>query len=85
MIILKNLSKLECSRLINKLRVELEQSTFMTLDVKRLAITASFSWMYIEESMTDIDQIYFVLDEGLYQAKANGRNCIVDALIDPIT
>lgn len=85
MIILKNLSKLECSRLINKLRIELEQSTFMTLDVKRLAITASFSWMYIEESMTDIDQIYFVLDEGLYQAKANGRNCIVDALIDPIT
>ena len=35
--------------------------------------------------MKDVEQIYFILDEGLYQAKQNGKNCIVDALVDEIT
>jgi diguanylate cyclase (GGDEF)-like protein len=71
--------------LIEQARQALESSSFDTLDGKKLSITASFSWIYLEPNMTDIDQLYFILDEGLYQAKQNGKNCIFNALEDEIT
>ncbi len=84
LILISNETKDTCLKMIESARVNLEQSSFTTLDRKTLSITASFSWVYLEREMKDVEQIYFILDEGLYQAKQNGKNCIVDALVDPI-
>lgn len=85
LILLNNETKEACLEMIESARSSLEKTTFSTLDGKELSITASFSWAYLEEEMKDIEQIYFILDEGLYQAKQNGKNCIVNALEDEIT
>lgn len=85
LLLLQDEGKEHCLTLIEQARQALESSSFDTLDGKKLSITASFSWIYLEQNMTDIDQLYFILDEGLYQAKQNGKNCIVNALEDEIT
>lgn len=85
LILLSNETKNACFEMIESARSNLEKSNFNTLDGKKLSITASFSWIYLEREMKDVEQIYFILDEGLYQAKQNGKNCIVDALEDEIT
>ncbi|OCH24160.1 GGDEF domain-containing protein [Aliivibrio sp. 1S128] len=85
LILLSNETKNACFEMIESARSTLEKSSFTTLDGKNLSITASFSWVYLEREMKDVEQIYFILDEGLYQAKQNGKNCIVDALVDEIT
>lgn len=85
LILLQDQDKQGCLALIEQARLALENSSFDTLDGKKLSITASFSWAYLDKNMDDIDQLYFILDEGLYQAKQNGKNCIVNALEDEIT
>lgn len=85
LILLQDEDKQHCLALIKQVRLALETSSFKTLDGKKLSITASFSWIYLDKNMNDIDQLYFILDEGLYQAKQNGKNCIVNALEDEIT
>lgn len=85
LLLLQEEGKDHCLTLIEQARQALESSGFDTLDGKKLSITASFSWIYLDKNMDNIDQLYFILDEGLYQAKQNGKNCIVNALEDEIT
>ena len=85
LILLTNETKSRCLEMIESARSNLENTPFTTLDGKQLSITASFSWVYLDREMKDIEPIYFILDEGLYQAKQNGKNCIVNALEDEIT
>lgn len=85
LLLLQEEGKDHCLTLIEEARQALESSSFDTLDGKKLSITASFSWIYLDKNMDNIDQLYFILDEGLYQAKQNGKNSIVNALEDEIT
>jgi diguanylate cyclase (GGDEF)-like protein len=51
---------------------------------KPLNVTASFACLATSNALSDFDDLYSVLDQALYQAKNNGRNCIIDAYNDPI-
>ncbi|KJY68577.1 GGDEF domain-containing protein [Vibrio nigripulchritudo] len=69
---------------VEKMRDLIESKTFMSEDHQTLNLTASFSYLSTSEKLSDFDVLYSILDQALYQAKLNGRNCIVDAYTDPI-
>lgn len=69
---------------VEKMRETIEISHFMSEDHQSLNLTASFSYLATSEKLSDFDILYSILDQALYQAKTNGRNCIVDAYTDPI-
>jgi diguanylate cyclase (GGDEF)-like protein len=69
---------------VEKMQDLIESKTFMSEDHQTLNLTASFSYLSTSEKLIDFDVLYSILDQALYQAKLNGRNCIVDAYTDPI-
>ncbi|MGR6834717.1 tetratricopeptide repeat-containing diguanylate cyclase [Aliivibrio wodanis] len=61
LLLLQGEDKPHCLALVEQARLALESSSFDTLDGKKLVITASFSWIYLEKNMTDIDQTVYHL------------------------
>ncbi len=70
---------------VEMMRVHLEQSAYVSHQGKRLKITASFSFLTSNTIHHEFQSAYHILDEALYHAKRTGRNCVIDAIHDPIT
>lgn len=69
---------------VEEIHYAISSSKFLSETKKPLTITASFAYLATQKSLSDFDILYSVLDQALYQAKSNGRNCIIDAYNDPI-
>ncbi|WP_306416323.1 MULTISPECIES: diguanylate cyclase [unclassified Vibrio] len=69
---------------VEEIHYAISSSEFLSETKKPLTITASFAYLATQKSLSDFDILYSVLDQALYQAKSNGRNCIIDAYNDPI-
>lgn len=69
---------------VEELHYAISSSVFLSESKKPLNITASFAYLATSNALSDFDELYSVLDQALYQAKSNGRNCIIDAYNTPI-
>ncbi|MCY9825342.1 diguanylate cyclase [Vibrio chagasii] len=69
---------------VEELHYAISSTVFLSESKKPLNVTASFAYLATSNALSDFDELYSVLDQALYQAKSNGRNCIIDAYNDPI-
>ena len=74
---LTNTTKQMAKDKVEKIRQSLEDSLVRVSPKESLAVTASFGVMNVNEAHVDFEAVYMDLDQSLYQAKANGKNCIV--------
>ncbi|MGY3569682.1 diguanylate cyclase [Vibrio paucivorans] len=82
---LHNVEDIDVRSRVEQIHKSISDCVFETSTEQSLSITASMSFIATPRSLSDFDELYAILDQALYQAKANGRNCIVDAYKDPIT
>lgn len=83
-LLLKNVDDLDVRDRVEHLHYVIAHQTFIAEDSTPLNLTASFSFLATYKALNDFDALYSILDQALYQAKKNGKNCIVDAFNDPI-
>jgi len=69
---------------VEMLRMAIASQSFDSEDQMPINLTASFAFLATSEALSDFDVLYSILDQALYQAKQNGRDCIIDAYHDPI-
>ncbi len=75
-IILPNTDLKNGALLAERLRQNIEKSTVL-YQGKKITFTASIGVAAYSEEMSNIDELLRKVDEALYEAKAEGRNCIV--------
>ncbi|MGF1712694.1 diguanylate cyclase [Vibrio kagoshimensis] len=83
-ILLKDVEESEVRERVEEIQYAVSSTKFLSESKKPLSITASFSYLSTSQALSDFDVLYSVLDQALYQAKKNGRNCIIDAYNDAI-
>lgn len=83
-IVLTNTKTAEVRERVEELHYTISRSTFLSESNKPLNVSASFAYLATSNALSDFDNLYSVLDQALYQAKSNGRNCIIDAYNEPI-
>lgn len=84
LILLRDTSIEDVRERVEEIHYAISANEFLSESKKPLTITASLAYLATQKSLSDFDILYSVLDQALYQAKANGRNCIIDAYNDPI-
>ena len=84
LIMLTNTKPVDVRERVEDLHYAISSSVFLTESKKPLNVTASFAYLATSNALSDFDDLYSVLDQALYQAKSNGRNCIIDAYNEPI-
>ncbi|MFA0411263.1 GGDEF domain-containing protein, partial [Vibrio splendidus] len=84
LIMLTNTKPVDVRERVEELHYAISSTVFLTESKKPLNVTASFAYLATSNALSDFDDLYSVLDQALYQAKSNGRNCIIDAYNDPI-
>ncbi|WP_284245151.1 diguanylate cyclase [Thalassotalea insulae] len=62
-----------------RLRENINNHQFMTEDGHRMSISASFGVAQLTLELNDSKSFYAVVDEALYLAKAQGKNCVMSA------
>ncbi|MEG3222891.1 diguanylate cyclase [Vibrio gigantis] len=83
-IMLTDTTPSEVRERVEELHYAISSSVFLSESKKPLNVTASFAYLATSNALSDFDELYSVLDQALYQAKSNGRNCIIDAYNEPI-
>ncbi|MCG9691706.1 diguanylate cyclase [Vibrio sp. Isolate22] len=83
-IMLTDTTPSEVRERVEELHYVISSTVFLSESKKPLNVTASFAYLATSNALSDFDELYSVLDQALYQAKSNGRNCIIDAYNDPI-
>lgn len=84
LIYLKEVDAHEVRERVEDLHYAISNTHFLSESKKPLQVTASFAYLATSKPLSDFDILYSVLDQALYQAKSNGRNCIIDAYNEPI-
>ncbi|MEZ8927957.1 MULTISPECIES: diguanylate cyclase [unclassified Vibrio] len=84
LIMLTDTKPAEVQERVEELHYAISSAVFLSESKKPLNVTASFAYLATSNALSDFDDLYSVLDQALYQAKSNGRNCIIDAYNDPI-
>ncbi|MEZ8272865.1 diguanylate cyclase [Vibrio splendidus] len=84
LIMLSNTKPVDVRERVEELHYAISSTVFLTESKKPLNVTASFAYLATSNALSDFDDLYSVLDQALYQAKSNGRNCIIDAYNEPI-
>ncbi|MBY7732327.1 GGDEF domain-containing protein [Vibrio splendidus] len=84
LIMLTDTKPSEVRERVEELHYAISSTVFLSESKKPLNVTASFAYLATSNALSDFDDLYSVLDQALYQAKSNGRNCIIDAYNDPI-
>ncbi|USD66497.1 diguanylate cyclase [Vibrio sp. SCSIO 43136] len=84
LVLMKNVAEGDAAHRVESLRASISNSQFTSEDNLDVNVTASFAFLATKEALNDFDVLYSILDQALYQAKLNGRDCIVDAYHDPI-
>ncbi|CDT85341.1 putative GGDEF family protein [Vibrio coralliirubri] len=83
-IMLTDTKPAEVRERVEELHYAISSTVFLSENKKSLNVTASFAYLATSNALSDFDDLYSVLDQALYQAKSNGRNCIIDAYNEPI-
>lgn len=83
-ILLTDVEEQDISLRVAHLHQTIANSRFVSEAHTSLNVTASFSYLATSRSLRDFDELYSILDQALYQAKKNGRNCIIDAYNEAI-
>ncbi|MCG9561026.1 diguanylate cyclase [Vibrio chagasii] len=83
-IMLTDTKPAEVRERVEELHYAISSTVFLSESKKPLNVTASFAYLATSNALSDFDDLYSVLDQALYQAKSNGRNCIIDAYNEPI-
>jgi diguanylate cyclase (GGDEF)-like protein len=84
LILLKDTGIEDVRERVEEIHYAISTNEFLSESKKPLTITASLAYLATQKPLSDFDILYSVLDQALYQAKANGRNCFIDAYNDPI-
>ncbi|MBB1462176.1 GGDEF domain-containing protein [Vibrio sp. SG41-7] len=84
LIMLTNTKPVDVRERVEELHYAISSTVFLTESKKPLNVTASFAYLATSNALSDFDDLYSVLDQALYQAKSNGRYCIIDAYNEPI-
>nr|WP_102414286.1 tetratricopeptide repeat-containing diguanylate cyclase [Vibrio lentus] len=84
LIMLTDTKPSEVRERVEELHYAISSTVFLSESKKPLNVTASFAYLATSNALSDFYDLYSVLDQALYQAKSNGRNCIIDAYNDPI-
>lgn len=83
-IVMRNIDELDIENKVIQLHQTVEKTTFLSQSKKKLNLTASFSYLATNHSLTDFDELYSILDQALYQVKHTGKNRTIDAFNEPI-
>lgn len=83
-ILLTDVEESDVRERVEEIQYAVSSTEFFSESKKPLSITASFSYLSTSQALSDFNVLYSVLDQALYQAKKNGRNCIIDAYNDAI-
>ncbi|WP_367613470.1 diguanylate cyclase [Vibrio sp. RE86] len=83
-ILIREIDELDVTDKLSRIHNAISQTSFESESRERLNVTASLSYLSTSKSLADFDELYSILDQALYQAKQNGKNCIIDAFNDPI-
>ncbi|MGF1755568.1 diguanylate cyclase [Vibrio makurazakiensis] len=84
LIFLTNIEDQDIRHRVTSLHQTVSKTIFKSETHRSLTTTASFSYISTSRSLSDFDELYSILDQALYQAKKNGRNCIIDAYNEAI-
>ncbi len=69
---------------VEMLRMAISSQPLYSEDEVPIHLSASFSFLSTSEGLAEFDILYSILDQALYQAKQNGRDCVIDAYHDPV-
>ncbi|MDN3682582.1 diguanylate cyclase [Vibrio tapetis subsp. quintayensis] len=69
---------------VEMLRMAISSQPLYSEDEAPIHLSASFSFLATSENLAEFDVLYSILDQALYQAKQNGRDCVIDAYHDPV-
>lgn len=83
-ILIREIDELDLADKLSQLHQAISDASFESESKERLNVTASLSYLSTSKSLADFDELYSILDQALYQAKQNGKNCVIDAFNDPI-
>ncbi|WP_070970023.1 GGDEF domain-containing protein [Vibrio sonorensis] len=83
-VLLKECEELDIFDRVKAIHNRIADTRFTSESGVSLKITASMSYLSTPSSLHDFDALYSILDQALYQAKENGKNCIIDAYNEPI-
>ncbi|MDA0147492.1 GGDEF domain-containing protein [Vibrio sp. LaRot3] len=83
-VLLKEVDELDIRERVERMHQAIANTMFKAENRKSLTVTASFSFLATSRALSDFDELYSILDQALYQAKQNGKNCIIDAYNEPI-
>ncbi|MFA0414076.1 diguanylate cyclase [Vibrio renipiscarius] len=84
LILLNDVDELDVNERVKQLHQAIANTPFVSETQQSLSVTASLSYLATSKALHDFDELYSILDQALYQAKRNSKNCIVDAYNDPI-
>lgn len=83
-LIIREVDELDVLEKVESLHQAISQTPFEAENKEKVNVTATFSYLTTSKSLDDFDELYSILDQALYQAKQSGKNCIIDALNEPI-
>lgn len=83
-VIVREVDELDVLEKVESLHQAISQTPFEAENKEKVNVTATFSYLTTSKSLDDFDELYSILDQALYQAKQSGKNCIIDALNEPI-
>lgn len=83
-VLFKDVDELDVRERVMRLHKAIAHTLFSSSCRQSIRLTASISYLATTKALDDFDELYSILDQALYQAKRNGKNCVVDAYNDPI-
>ncbi|MBA5762940.1 diguanylate cyclase [Vibrio sp. 404] len=83
-VLFKDVDELDVQERVERLHQVIANTMFSSECRQSVKLTASISYLATTKALNDFDELYSILDQALYQAKRNGKNCVVDAYNDPI-
>ncbi|EEX92291.1 putative GGDEF family protein [Vibrio orientalis CIP 102891 = ATCC 33934] len=83
-VVVKCIDELDVLEKVESLHQAIAHTIFEAENKEKVNVTATLSFLTTSKSLGDFDELYSILDQALYQAKQSGKNCIIDALNEPI-
>ncbi|SON48749.1 diguanylate cyclase [Vibrio tapetis] len=83
-VLLTGVAESDVRNRVEMLRMAISSQPLFSDDEVPIHLSASFSFLATSEDLAEFDVLYSILDQALYQAKQNGRDCVIDAYHDPV-
>ena len=83
-VLFTEMDELDVTEKVAQLHQAISKTMVISGTRQSLHATASVSYLATSKSLNDFDELYLILRQSLYEAKLDGKNCLVDAYNEPI-